>query len=226
MTDKHDGGDPDQMNSAPKPHVGPLPTCTIDDVLSWDPCDDGDKDYSDRAVLVDLAKGKTSASALDILAMRHIPAADRLWLVLRPALVPEYTLHVFATKCADRALRREKRKGRAVDLRSRAAIKAKLRWLRNEIDNDQLGAARAAAWAAAGSAALDAAWTAAWTAARDAARTAARTAAVDGAWDAAWAAAGSVAVDVAVAAARDAEHRHQIQMLAKLLRKIPAEAAA
>ena len=60
-----------------------------------------------------------------------------------------------------------------------AAIEAKRAWMRGEITNEQLDAARDAAWDAARDAAWDVARAAAWAAARDAARATARDAARD-----------------------------------------------
>ena len=69
------------------------------------------------------------------------------------------------------------------DKRPRLAIEAKRKWLKGEITDTELAAARDAAWdaarAAARAAARDAAWDAAWAAAKAAAKAAAR--------DAAWA---------------------------------------
>ena len=92
------------------------------------------------------------------------------------------TLHEFACLCAEDALKVAK----VEDPLCFAAIAAKRAWLRGEITDSELYAARAAARAAAMDAARVAAWDAAWDAARDAARAAARDAARDAAWDAAW----------------------------------------
>ncbi len=114
------------------------------------------------------------------------------------------TLHEYACWCAHLALKVwEKREGRKADPRSWKAIHCKRRWLRGEITDKELGAARSAAWDAARSAARNAAWNAAWNAARDAARGAARCAA----WDA------------ARGAARDAQNKE----LARRLRKLGRE---
>jgi hypothetical protein len=90
-------------------------------------------------------------------------------------------LHEFACWCAEGALRLVKNP----DPRSVAAIAAKRAWLRGEITEKELAAARAAAWAAAEAAA----WAAAEAAARAAAWTAAEAAARAAARAAAWAAA-------------------------------------
>jgi hypothetical protein len=82
-------------------------------------------------------------------------------------------LHEFACLCAERALTREREMGREPDPRSWAAIEAKRKWLRREIDDAKLAAAKAAAEAAARAAAWAAAEAAAWAAAGAAARDAA-----------------------------------------------------
>ena len=86
-------------------------------------------------------------------------------------------LHEFACWCAEQALLKEREAGREPDQRSWAAIEAKRKWLRGEITDSELEAARDAALAAAAQDdAMDAAWAAraaawdvAWAAARDAA---------------------------------------------------------
>jgi myo-inositol catabolism protein IolC len=82
-------------------------------------------------------------------------------------------LHEFACDVAKDALQTAK----VGDKRSWAAIAAKRAWLKGEITDDELAAARAAARDAARYAAWYAAWAAARAAARDAARYAARDAA-------------------------------------------------
>jgi len=80
-------------------------------------------------------------------------------------------LHEFACQVAEKALKLAKVR----DKRYLAAIEAKRKWLKGEINDSELDAARAAA----GDAARDAAG--------DAARAAAKDAAGAAAWDAAWA---------------------------------------
>jgi hypothetical protein len=115
-----------------------------------------------------------------------------LWMVNATTI-----LHEFACWCAERALTSERNAGREPDPRSWAAIEAKRKWLRGEITDQELAAARAAASAAARDAAWDAARDAAWDAASAAARDAAWDAARDAAWDAASAAARDAAWDAA-----------------------------
>lgn len=72
-----------------------LPTVTLHNVLKWEPC------YS-RERLVALASGRERVDAIEILAL-PIPAADRLWAVLRPELLPPGVATQFAAVCATRA---------------------------------------------------------------------------------------------------------------------------
>ena len=59
-----------------------LPTFTIDDILSWNPC----SGY-DRPVLVGLL-GEGAITALDILNL-DIPTQDKMWVICRGAVVGE-----------------------------------------------------------------------------------------------------------------------------------------
>jgi hypothetical protein len=149
-------------------------TVTVDDVMSWEPC----KEYSRERVTA-LFAGRETITAFDVLDM-DIPAEDRLWAVLR--MVPDPILHEFACRIAEAVLMRERRAGREPDLRNWAAIGAKRKWLRGEIDGKELYAAREAAQDAARCAAMNDAQYAAWHAARCAAMNNARYAA----WHAAW----------------------------------------
>ena len=145
-------------------------------------------------------------SALDVLALDGVSNTDKLWAVLREEFIDAPVLHEYACRCAEYALTF----AREPDSRSIAAIEAKRKWLRGEISNDDLTAARAAA----GSAAWAAADAAAGAAARAAAR-AAWTAADAAAWTAADAAAWT-----ADAAARAAAWEHEVKLLKELLREV------
>jgi hypothetical protein len=175
-----------------------LPTATVDDLLCWGPCADWP-----AAKIRRLAAGRGRWTALDVLALDAVPIDDRLWVVLRPELLPGRVARLWACWCARSTPLPD---GRTTwdllgDPRSRAAIEAAERFARGEATAEELAAAWFAAWAAARAAAWDAAWfaaraaaraaacDAAWDAAWDAARDAARAAAWDAAWAAAWAAA-------------------------------------
>ena len=136
-------------------------------------------------------------TALDVLNLPNVSAADKLWSGLREEFIDAPILHEFACRCAEYALSFVDNP----DPRSIAAIEAKRKWLRGEITDMELRAA----W--------DAAWAAAWDAARAAARDAARAAAWAVARDAAWA----VARDAADAAASAAAMEHELEILRELL---------
>ena len=146
-------------------------------------------------------------NALDVLALDGVSNEDKLWAVLREEFIDAPVLHEYACRCAEYALTFV----REPDSRSIAAIEAKRKWLRGEISNDDLTAARAAAWDAARAAARAAAWAA--TAARAAA---ARAAAAWAANAAAWAA----AAWAANAAANAAAWEHEVKLLKELLREV------
>lgn len=141
------------------------------------------------------------ATALDILRLSRVPAADRLWLVLREDFVDAPMLHEFACRCAERALTQ----AGVTDRCSWDAIEAKRGWLRGNVSDEELHAARDAALHAARDAALDAE--------RDAA------------WYAAWYAARSAALAAALAAARGAEQKWQIDELSRMLIEVEEEEA-
>ena len=186
-----------------------LPRVTLDEFLSFKPCwlDD---EQGRRRLRYYARKLGGSADALEILALRRIPAEDRLWAVLREKFIPTPILHEFACRCAEDALSRIDNP----DPRSINAIVVKRRWIAGEATDEELAAAEAAAWVARTSAqdAVEAATLAAQTATW-AARTAA-WAAQAATW-ATWTAARTAAQDAAEAAARNA----QVDMLTQMLRE-------
>ena len=192
-----------------------MKTVTIEQFMAFEPC------YAEEQVR-ELAGDKTEWTALEVLRLEQVPVNDRLWAVSREEFIPAEILHEFACRCAKKALTLVDNP----DQRSIDAIAAKRAWMRGEITDEQLDAARSAAWSAADAAdAADAAWYAARSAARSAAD-AARSAAGSAAWsaarsaaDAARSAAMSAARSAADAAdaARSAARSAQIVMLIELL---------
>ena len=156
-------------------------------------------------------------TALDVLNLPNVSAADKLWSVLREEFIDAPILHEFACRCAEYALSFVDNP----DPRSIAAIDAKRKWLRGEIADKELAASRAAAMATARAAARDAAWAAAraaaWAAAGAAARAAARAAAWAAAWDAARDAARAAAGSTEWAAGIAAANEHELEILLELL---------
>ena len=121
-----------------------LPVVTYDQFLGFGPCWEGSEQGRRRLRYYSCKLGG-KATALDILRLNRIQAADRLWAVLREEFIPEDILHEFACRCAEKAMALV----RNPDPRSIAAIEAKRKWVRGEITSDELAAAQAAAWAAA-----------------------------------------------------------------------------
>ena len=198
-----------------------MKTVTVEQFKSFRPCwletAEGRKRFARIAAIRD------EWTALDVLNLPNVSAADKLWSVLREEFIDAPILHEFACRCAEYALSFVDNP----DPRSIAAIDAKRKWLRGEIKDKELRAARAAAWAAAWDAAGATAWATAWAAAgatawaaaRAAAWAAARAAAWDAARAAAWAAARAAAWDAARAAAWDAAREHELEILWELLEK-------
>ena len=198
-----------------------MKTVTPEQFKGFGPC--WLEDAAGRERFASIAALRAEWTALDVLNLPDVSATDKLWSVLREEFIDAPILHEFACRCAEYALSFVDNP----DPRSIAAIEAKRKWLRGEIKDKELRAARAAARDAAWAAALDAAWDAAgaaamataWAAARDAAGAAARAAAWDAAWDAAGAAARAAAWDAARAAAWDAAREHELEILWELLEK-------
>ena len=152
-----------------------MKTVTVGQFKSFRPCwletAEGRKRFARIAAIRD------EWTALDVLNLPDVSATDKLWSVLREEFIDAPILHEFACRCAEYALSFVDNP----DPRSIAAIDAKRKWLRGEIKDKELRAARDAARDAARAAAWDAAWDAAWAAARASARAAARAAVRDAA---------------------------------------------
>ena len=168
---------------------------TVEQFKSFGPC--WLEDAEGREKFRKIAAIRKEWTALDVLALPDVSTDDKLWAVLRPEFLPDELLHEFACRCVEYALSFVENP----DPRSVAAIEAKRAWVRGEISDDELAAARAAARAAEA-----AAWAAA-RAARAAAWAAARAAARD-AWDA----------SAAAWAAEDARD-HEVEMLVELIKE-------
>ena len=172
-----------------------MKTVTVEQFKSFRPCwletAEGRKRFARIAAIRD------EWTALDVLNLPNVSAADKLWSVLREEFIDAPILHEFACRCAEYALSFVDNP----DPRSIAAIEAKRKWLRGEITDMELRAARDVARDAA----RDAAWYAARYAARDAAWYAARCAAWAAERDAAWYAAWYAAME------------HELEILRELL---------
>jgi hypothetical protein len=177
-------------------------TITLETIKSFNPCEDGLENFIKH-------HKDFSGSPLDLLELGNVSSSDKFWLLFRDEFIPENDLHEIACKFAESVLHIYEEQY-PNDQRPLQAIEAKRKFIKGEISEKKVYAARAAAWdardaaeAAAWNAAGAAARAAAWAAA-GAARAAARAAAGAAAWDAAGAAARAAAWDARAAAAGDA----------------------
>ena len=69
-----------------------LPRVTLDEFLSFNPCW-RNSEQGRRRLRYYARKLGRSADALEILALRRIPAEERLWAVLRAEFIPDRILH-------------------------------------------------------------------------------------------------------------------------------------
>ena len=191
-----------------------MKTVTVEQFRKFGPC--WLETAEGRGKFARIAAIKNEWTALDVLNLPDVPVQDKFWSVLREEFIEAPILHEFACRCAEYALSFVE----SPDPRSTAAIEAKRKWLRGEITDAELAAARVAARIAA----LAAARVAARIAAQDVAWVIARVIAQDAAWAAArnivWSAANDAALDIACAAsraARDAAREHEVEMLRELL---------
>lgn len=199
---------------------------TVKDLDEWEACHRGDGERYSDANLKKLIKGKTSISIIEVLNLR-IPPEDKLWVVLRPEIIPEKILYKLGYIFAKRVVKKYCLKcGIAkVEVWAREYLELDVDKLYKDRDaaRDAARAARDAAWAAARDAVRDAAWAAwaaAWAAAWDAARDAAARDAA--AWDAAWAARAAAAWDAAARAATDwdAERKWQVKKIKEIIKEM------
>lgn len=137
-----------------------MKTITYEDFVSFNPCWLANREIKIKhaAQLARYRAMRDKWSAIDILQLDEVEAEDRQWLVLREELIDAPIMHEFGCRCAERALVRIDKP----DARSVAAIKAKRRWLRGEISDDAMVAARVAARAGKRTAIWYAAWYTGW----------------------------------------------------------------
>lgn len=163
-----------------------------------------------RAEFARIASIREEWTAIDVLNIPDVSAEDKLWSVLRDEFIDAPILHEFACRCAEYALSFIANP----DPRSVAAIEAKRKWLRGEITDTELTAARDAAWA---SVALDTVERkvrfAVFYAAENDAEGSSWNAAVDTVWAATW-------YDLRHKAQTDAfdvTYEYEVEMLRELL---------
>ena len=123
-----------------------MKTVTVEQFKSFRPC--WLETAKGRERFARIAAIRNEWTALDVLNLPDVSAQDKLWSVLREEFIEAPTLHEFACRCAEYALSFVKNP----DQRSIVAIVAKRKWLRGEITDAELYAARDAAWYAAGDA--------------------------------------------------------------------------
>ena len=93
--------------------------------------------------------------------LRHpdIPAADKLWCVLREEMIPAPILHEFGLWNGKRALLNQRRRGAEPHPALWAVLRVKRRWLQGRATDKELSAAEAMAKAVGDKAAEGAKWT-------------------------------------------------------------------
>ena len=184
-----------------------MKTVTVEQFKSFRPC--WLETAKGRERFARIAAIRNEWTALDVLNLPDVSAQDKLWSVLREEFIEAPTLHEFACRCAEYALSFVKN----LDQRSIVAIEAKRKWLRGEITDAELYAARDAAWYAAGDAVSRAARGAVIAITNRAGRASAYHAAQDAAWYAAKAATWSDESNTTW----DASSKHEVEMLRELL---------
>lgn len=140
-----------------------MKTVTVEQFRKFGPC--WLETAEGRGKFARIAAIKNEWTALDVLNLPDVSVEDKFWSVLREEFIDVPILHEFACRCAEYALSFVE----SPDPRSIAAIEAKRKWLRGEITDAELDAARtdaelyaaqAAAWGVAWAAATAAAWAA------------------------------------------------------------------
>ena len=129
---------------------------------SLDPCTDRWKNYLTHY-------SEWSGTTLEFMDLEHISDKDRLWVGLRPEIIPEKKLHLLGCQYAEDVLHIFE-KEYPDDESPRLAIEAKRKWVNGEISDDELVSARASASAWASESALtwaltwasESAWASAW----------------------------------------------------------------
>lgn len=172
-----------------------------------------------RAEFARIAAIREEWTALDVLNLPDISAEDKLWSVLRDEFIDAPILHEFACRCAEYALSFIANP----DPRSVAAIEAKRKWLRGEITDAELYAARHAILTFGMNTALDAAERKAWFAVLYAAENDAEESSWNAAEDTVWAATWYDLRHKAQTDAFDVTYEYEVEMLRELLMETEGE---
>lgn len=186
-----------------------MKTVTVEQFKSFRPC--WLETAKGRKRFARISAIRNEWTALDVLNLPYVSAQDKLWSVLREEFIKAPILHEFACRCAEYSLSFVA----SPDPQSIAAIEAKRKWLRGEITDTELYAARDAAWYAAGDAVSRAARDAVIAATNRAERASAWYAAKAAAWYAAKAATWSDESNTTW----DAASKHEVEILGQLLKE-------
>ena len=184
-----------------------MKTVTVEQFRKFGPC--WLETVEGRGKLARIAAIRNEWTALDVLNLPDVSVQDKFWSVLREEFIDAPILHEFACRCAEYSLSFVA----SPDPRSIVAIDAKRKWLRGEITDAELYAARDAAWYAAGDAVSRAVRDAVIAAANHAERASAWYAAKAAAWYAAKAATWSDESNTTW----DAASKHEVEILRELL---------
>ena len=138
-----------------------MKTFTRSDVMSWRPC------YGEDATIRIMEGLPAEMTAIDVLRHESATPADRLWCVLRPEVLSDQTLRLFAAWCARTALDAERTAGREPDPRSWAAVDVAERHAVGHATEDEMCSAHDAAFDAGCDSAYAAAYAAAYATSLD-----------------------------------------------------------
>jgi hypothetical protein len=119
------------------PNKRPVPRITIPRLREWDAC------YEPDEIAAVFGRRK-ALSPFEICAL-DIPASDRLWVLLRPAIIPENELHALGIKFVMAPLPGPKVRTRGVAAHRRrvlALLSVKRKWMRGKLSDHQLRCAR------------------------------------------------------------------------------------
>ena len=104
----------------------------IRDIMNFGPCPDWTEER-----LQALDPDNKGLTPLEI-CESNVDCADKLWVLLRPEIIPEKVLHELSCIFAERALLRERELGREPNAVLWEAIEAKKKWLKGKIDDKKL----------------------------------------------------------------------------------------
>ena len=117
---------------------------TLTDIESWGPC------YSQEKVEALWPEGRVSVTPLEIADATHLTVEDRLWLLLRPQVMPHSTLADLVGELGERSLLRRREADREPHADSRRAVMVTPAYLRGEATLEDPHKAAAVAYSAVG----------------------------------------------------------------------------